>query len=146
MTGDRLLRETQRTADATLLKFQDQLTEWRNELGILDKSIAKNKISLVEQERKMNSLERGVRRHRERQEVEDRLAVEAVCLPYAQYAEAKSAHEQAKREKNQLKTRMDELADDNAPLMQQRKSVAACPCYNGCCHLNSYFPAPSKLY
>lgn len=123
MTGDQLLRETQRTADEELMKYQDQLVTLRNDLSTADKTMGKNKAVLVEQERKMNALERDVRRHKERQEVEDKLALAEVLLPYAQYAEAKLAHEQAKRERNSIKTRMDELADDNAPLMRQKEYV-----------------------
>lgn len=121
MSGDELLRETQRTADEELLGYQDQLTELKNKLSSADKDLAKHKNDLVEQERKMSGLERDVRRHKERQALEDRLLVEEVCLPYVQYQEAKSAHEAAKRERNDLKGRMDELVDDNAPLMAQKE-------------------------
>lgn len=121
MTGEELLRETQRTADEELLLFQEKLTELKNKLSTADRDLAKHKNELVDQERKMNGLERDVRKHKERQAIEDRLIVEEACLPYVQYNEAKSAHADAKRERNELKGRVDEMADDNAPLMEQKE-------------------------
>lgn len=121
MSGEELLRETQRTADEELLTFQEELTNLRNVLSSADKNMEKNRATLLEQERKMTTLERDVRRHKERQALEDSLAIEKVCQPYAQYQETKTAHEQAKREKNEIKGRMNELADDNAPLMGQKE-------------------------
>lgn len=121
MSGDELLRETQRTADEELLLIQTELTELKNKLSTADTTMEKNRTQLIEQERKMQGLERDVRRHKERQAVEDALLLEEVCLPYAQYQEAKVAHEQSKREKNEIKERMDGLADDNRPLMEQKE-------------------------
>lgn len=121
MSGQDLLRETQRTADEDLLKIHEELTKLRDNLNTADKTMGKKKATLTEQERKMAALERDVRRHKERQAVEDQLAIEKVCLPYARYQEAKVAHEQAKREKNEIKGRIDELADDNRPLMDQKE-------------------------
>jgi predicted nucleic acid-binding Zn-ribbon protein len=123
MSGDLLLRETQRTADETLLEQQDLLVKLKEKLSTADKDLEKNKTQLVESERKMATMERDVRRHRERQAIEDALLIEEVALPYAQYTEARDAYQQARRDKNVLKERLDTLRDNNAPLMGQKEYV-----------------------
>lgn len=121
MSGDELLKETQRAADEKLLQHQEDLSKLKSELSSVDKELTKNKSHLVDQERRMNGLERDVRRHRERQVLEEKLLIEEVCQPYVQYQEAKDIFENAKREKNRLKGRVDELNDDNAPLVVQKE-------------------------
>lgn len=119
MTGPELLHETQRTADEHLLSQQEELTKLKADLTDIDKNLGKNKIVLQENERKMTSLERDVRRHNERQSIEDELIIEEKALPYAMYQEAKEKHVQLRRERNEVKERLDSLTDLHAPLVEQ---------------------------
>jgi chromosome segregation ATPase len=86
-----------------------------------NKELEKNEEELTEKDRKLKSMEKDVRRHKERQKIEDQALLQEVRLPYMQYIEEKNKHDKAKIDRNNAKEKIVRLREQNAPLENQKR-------------------------
>ncbi|CAD6565919.1 MAG: Structural maintenance of chromosomes protein 5 [Cyphobasidiales sp. Tagirdzhanova-0007] len=120
LSGPDLLTETQRVSDAKLVDLQEQLAEQKIALDASQNDLVKSAAQLGDKEKKLNSMEKDVRRHNEKERIENEIAIMQFGHPYALYVEEKAKYDTSKRARNDAKERQDALNDNNRPLVEQR--------------------------
>ena len=71
LSGPDLLTETQRVSDAKLVDLQEQLAEQKIALDASQNDLVKSAAQLGDKEKKLNSMEKDVRRHNEKERIEN---------------------------------------------------------------------------
>ena len=116
-----MLKETQRVVDPRLLVRQEQLVKLKERSVKANKELERNEEELTEKDRKLKAMDKDVKRYKERKVLEQKALIQEVCLPYMQYIEAKARHDRAKRDKNNAREKIDQLNQQNAPLVNQKE-------------------------
>ncbi|KIJ57229.1 hypothetical protein M422DRAFT_23312 [Sphaerobolus stellatus SS14] len=117
MTPQQLLKETQRCAG------DEHLTEWHQELIDKGKDLKKIQIAVgdetkrIEQfQERQNSQEKEVKRYKERKEVEKKIKLYEIVLPFCEYRESKEIYDKAKAAKTKAGLAYRRLEEQNRPL------------------------------
>ena len=79
LTGPELLKETQRVSNPKLLDQQEQLADLKKTLDNSESGLEKMNGLLGDKEKKLNSMERDVKRHKEKQKIEDEVHLSKLC-------------------------------------------------------------------
>ena len=74
MAGPEILRETQRVVNPKLIDQQEQLAEFKQQLDKASSALEKNEASLGEKERRVASMDKDVRRYKQKKETEDNVS------------------------------------------------------------------------
>lgn len=124
MSPQQLLRETQRAAgDERLTAWHDTLIGSGKELKELQELLTTDRQNLKTLEERNAMLERDVQRYNERKEIERKIAVLELVLPFVEYVEARARYVEAKAKQRDLHKIVRELRDKNAPAHNLKKHL-----------------------
>jgi hypothetical protein len=79
MSGPEILKETQRVVNPKLIDDQEQLAEYKQQLDKANSAFEKNEASLGEKERRVASMEKDVRKHKQKKQIEDDVSRLPAC-------------------------------------------------------------------
>ncbi|THH15953.1 hypothetical protein EW146_g4614 [Bondarzewia mesenterica] len=124
MSPQQLLRETQRAAgDERLTAWHDALIGSGRELKELEELLNTDQQNLKTLEDRNAMLERDVQRYNERKEIERKIALHQLILPFVEYIDARARYAEAKAKQRQLHKLVRELKEKNAPAHDFKKRL-----------------------
>ncbi|KZT70296.1 P-loop containing nucleoside triphosphate hydrolase protein [Daedalea quercina L-15889] len=124
MSPQQLLRETQRAAgDANLTAWHDTLISAGKDLKGLTDVLNGDRDQLKNLEERNANLERDVRKHEERRQIEHDIELLELILPFKEYTEAKAVYMEAKESSKKVHERYQKLQARNAPILEQKKAI-----------------------
>ncbi|KAH9942592.1 P-loop containing nucleoside triphosphate hydrolase protein [Amylocystis lapponica] len=124
MSPQQLLRETQRAAgDSKLTSWHDTLIGTGRELKLLQESMTVDRDRLKTMQERNEGLERDVQRVHERRQIERKIELLELILPFKEYMEAKVAYAAAKAKQRRLHEHVKALKAKNAPVLEFKQAL-----------------------
>ncbi|KZT60822.1 P-loop containing nucleoside triphosphate hydrolase protein [Calocera cornea HHB12733] len=121
LTPEKLLIETQKAAGAAgLTNWHLQLIEYGQERKKITDEVDELKTDAEHLEQRNSVLERDVARFRERREIEKRIALLELQIPFAVYGREKAKYDELKEERSAQSRVLTQLLQQNDPLNQFR--------------------------
>ncbi|TDL30065.1 P-loop containing nucleoside triphosphate hydrolase protein [Rickenella mellea] len=117
MTPQQLLAQTQLAAgDQNLTTWHETLKKAGVELKKMTEAIDKERLDLATLEQRNSILERDVQQYKQRREIERKVELLELLLPFKEYLESKVLYEERKRKRQDLHAKTIALAEKNKPV------------------------------